>query len=450
MLKNHLSIIAAASLSLFLAASIAPTSSAYADVPGASGKPKSDLELANSFLQRNPDVAAEMQRDENEFRQKLRQAPAAQRPAMMREFNEERNADIMRFANQEKRHSEVQSLKAEKNYKNALGGQEPAGEDEAKRLALQCGPRENVGYSNYFGNPSFYRDVYPLIGKEMADIEAIPVLRYKVLPTIDADLRTFISNKQLTFKGQNFNTKTLNLHAGVHERGGQREFASTVYQASTQHNSRRNQMLSDTMIKDIYDALDDVEFPNPNRKAGSVRDWINEKYTGRDVLTECRYFWANNNTVRYEDPNNTRGFVMPGNRSARSGIKPHYKLAEPVQKRGVPVARTDLNAGKFEAQAKRSDVSERMGKYEKRLGPKIKDRTAMDVVQQNFGGVADAYEDFETTTNVRRLGGRGAFDPDSASDNPLGNDLRGSAYDQYDSEEGSTNRQGFDFDDLYQ
>lgn len=404
MFKRKFKTVTAISLTLILAAGSVSTSvqAAYGQQNQASVGQMSDIQLANNLLKRNPRLASEMQRDEMEFKRKLQNTPVMQRDKLIADFNKRRRENIQRFAKEERKYQEYQSLKNRKSYKSMPGGGEIEGIKEARRLALQCGPKENAGYSNYFGPAAFYQDEYPMIGKEIADIEAIPILRYKMLAKLDGKLRQFISDKQLTFRGQNYNKDRKNIHSGIQEEGGQKSYVDTIYKIATQKNKDRSNKLSETMYMNINKHLQKVY--SSKTKYVKVQDRgeggtttrtkkVTVDLTGRDILSECRYFWANNNTVKYEpsrDENrySTRSYKIV---NGRIGIQPDFKLAEPVKPKGKPIAMQDLNKGKYKNKLDKQQVTARNKKYQDRLGSKLKDRTADEIVQKNVGTINDAY-----------------------------------------------------------
>lgn len=427
-----------------------PVQADVKDLIRSAKKELSDQELANAYLRKNPEGSTFIREVEIEYREKAKKVNSpGELKRLHKEYKEEKNAMIKMYANLERRDREIAALKA-RDFSEAPETGEPKGMSEARRLAAMCGRGETVGYSNYFGDPSFYGEKYPMIGREFADIEAVPLLRDKFLPKFDSRTRKFLRDKQLVFTSLALNKQRSGLYSGYHEMGGQKEYADKQLQISQNKHIESSKNLSDEMFRDTYQQLDKFRWAFPDKNS-TPRDRSEIIKTGTEILSECRYFWANGNTVKYYDPREEEnGFLRSRNRNKRIGIQPGFVVAEPVQRMGQPVAMRNLIENEYGQQVNAQEVSARVKKFEDQLGTEGRNESADQLIKRNFG---DNFVDPSTFKSLE--GGRSTGNGDMSQyqynrGQQAERNLKGSMYDQFRNGESPRRIDKLDFNDIYQ
>lgn len=414
----------------------------------------SDQQMANIYLRKNPEASTYMRDSEAEFKERLKTASSRnEKKAMIKEFEAEQAAVLTMYANLERRDREIAAMKAGDLTKGLVNG-EPKGHKEARRMAAQCGRGETVGYSNYFGDKTFYSMQYPLLGPEFADIEAIPLLREGVLPRLDSKIRKFFKDKQLTFTSMELNRKRSSTHSPYHETGGQKEYSDRILKESGEHHRNRSSNLSDELFRDVFTALKRFShtFRDENAVSRYQRESSGTKRSGTEILAECRHYWSKGNTVKYYDPNdenNRFGFTQRRNESRRIGILPSFVVAEPVSPRGEPLAKQNLVANEYDKQINAGDISNRSSRYERQLSGEEKRESADDIVKRNFG------DDFQDPAQFKKI--EGGMDVQNGSRASYQRDrnkqaeksLKGSIQDEFKSGKGTKSIMKLNFDDIY-
>lgn len=417
----------------------------------------SDQQLANEYLRKNPQASQYMRDSQQEFENRLKRAKSPKEMARLtKERQQEVEASLKMYADLERRDREIAAMKT-RDYSKAIDG-EPKGYPTAKRLAAQCGRGENVGYSNYFGDEGFYMQRYPLVGPEFADIEAIPILREKMIPTLDPTIRKFFKDKQLTFTSMELNRRRSSTHSNIHEQGGQKEYSDRILRESGEHHRNRSDNLSEELFEDVFTALKKFRHTYyVNGRAPLSRyqreSGANERtITGTEILSECRYYWAHGNTVKYYDPReDERGgfFLKNRNKDKRIGIEPGMVVADPVIPRGEPLAKQNLVANEYDKQINTRDVGSRASKYQERLGTEDSNESASDIIKRTYG------EDFKDPSEFKSL--EGGMDTSNGGmsqyqqnrDREGRRSLEGSMVDEFKNGRKKKSVMKLDFDDIY-
>lgn len=408
----------------------------------------SDMELANIYVKKNPEASIYLRDSDQEFKQRIQNARSPQEEEKIRkDFKEQRAAEIQMYANLERKNRKMQALKAG-DHKSFLVS-EPTGYDDAKRMAAQCGRGESRGYSNYFGDKSFYSRKYPLLGPEFADIEAIPVLREQMLPRIDSTIRKFFKDKQLTFTSMELNYRRSRTHSTIHELGGQKDYSDKILRESGQRHERRSNNLSNELYQDVFNALERFEHTFVTRQALSrfqrESGYGKIERTGTQILTECKQYWADGNTVKVPIYNNRDQII----KYKRVGIEPGFAVAEPVRRRGEPLAVQNLVANEYDQKVNAKNIEARSGLYNERLATEEQNESAADVVKRNFG------DDFRDPSSFKKVEGGMDLNSGSMSDYERNRNqeakksLKGSMVDEFSSGRQSKSINKINFDDVY-
>lgn len=419
----------------------------------------SDQQLANEYLRKNPEASQYMRDTEQEFQEKMKRAKSPKEiKRLTKERKNERQAELKMYADLERRDREMTAMKARDYSKAPIGG-ETSGMVHARRLAAQCGRGETVGYSNYFGDKSFYNQRYPLLGPEFADIEAIPVLRERMLPKFDSKVRKFFKDKQLTFTSMELNRKRSSTHSNIHESGGQKEYSDRILRESGEHHRKRSENLSEGLYEDLFGALKKFRHTFITRSKSTMSRYQREsgvgevKRNGFEILAECRHYWAKGNTVRYSDPvEETRGgqsFYQRRTENRRIGIQPGFIVAEPVRPRGEPLAKQNLVESEYDKKINTRDVGNRASKYKKAIKSEDRNESADELIRKTFG------DDYHDPTEFKTIEGGMSTSNGTQSgyqrnrDKEVRKSIKGSMVEDFSEGNKKKSLMKLDFNDIY-
>lgn len=363
-------------------------------------KKLSDMDYANQYIRKNPETGDYFKELDAEYREKEKNAKSpSDIKRISNEYVEEKKSLVLMFANLERKNNRIKELK-NKDYSQVPGSGEPRGMSEARRLAATCGRGETVGYSNYFGDPSFYQNNYPLVGSDLADIEAISVLREGFLPKINTRVTKFISDNQINLTLNSFVNNRSDKYSDYHSKGGQKSYVDSAVDKNRSRLARRDKQISDDMFRYLHNSLG--SFSHKFLVSESIgRDGnVYETKSGSEILAECRFFWSKGNTVKDYEPDRNIGYNR--NKNRRIGIEPNFYVAPPVQPMGTPIAKQNLNETQFNNSNETVDATDRIQKYNDSLGiEEDKNESADDLIQNTFG------DDYKDPSSFKKIEGGG-------------------------------------------
>lgn len=357
----------------------------------------SDMDYANKYIRKHPETGDYFKELDQEFREKKKNARSyREMKSIENEYREDKKNLVLMFANLERKDQRIKELK-NRDYSQSPGSGEPRGMREARRLAATCGRGETVGYSNYFGDPSFYNELYPLVGPEFAEIEAITVLRDEFLPKINSRVMKFISDNQINLTMDAFVNSRGDKYSSYHMEGGQQDYVNKMTKQSQSMHAKRDDQLSNDMFRDLHSRLESFDYRFLVSKSMGRDGNRYETKTGADILAECRYFWAKGNTVRDYDPSRSVGYNNMTN--SRIGIQPNFNVAPPVKPMGTPAAKQNLNQAQFEKKTEVKGLDQRMKQYNDRLGTEDRNESADDIIKNTYG------DDFKDPSSFKKIEG---------------------------------------------